>query len=443
MTNFIRDNTPLYDDKTDAPGRPLGDRTQQWWGEDGQLVKNALLDTQSYLRGGRLDASVATTVVGGLALVSTVPGPTVAPETQHNLYNTAWYHGGDVANSPTSRDFVMCGSRRDYSLNDGAITSGSPTLTSASEGGFVAAQIGASISGAGIPNGTTIIAVGGTTSLTMSANATATATNVRVTITTGQSFDLAYWKHRGGLVPTLGIGVLPPDGTHRLQVSGQDDEPAMGALLLRRSPSQTGHVMTVRESGGTDRLWIDNDFVVSGANAAFGGALVVQADATNARALLLTDNAKGSVYGFTYPGGNTLRLRYVTGALDIVDFTSGGAVSFLRSVRHTNELAPAALGADQNDYSPANLADAYDLFLSASVANVNITGIATPANGRELYVYNSGGSNTITLKHQNASSAAANRIIGRSNADVVLNPAQGVLLRYSTSLARWVVRHAP
>jgi len=70
------------------------------------------------------------------------------------------------------------------SFADGATTSGSATVTSATAA-FTAADVGRTISGAGIPAGATITAVGSATSVTMSALATATATGVTITIGRG------------------------------------------------------------------------------------------------------------------------------------------------------------------------------------------------------------------------------------------------------------------
>src|SRR5678815_1437626 len=110
-------------------------------------------------------------IVDGLEVVNNT-SPDVGPEINYTGYRAKWYSGIDVANSPTSRDFVMAGVR---------------------DGNFVAEQVGAGISGPGIPGGTTILAVGGLTNLTMSANATATGSGLRVTITRATSHDMAYW----------------------------------------------------------------------------------------------------------------------------------------------------------------------------------------------------------------------------------------------------------
>ncbi len=266
-------------------------------------------------------------VVDGLALTNNA-SPSVGPEMDYVGYNGNWSSGVDVANSPSSRDFVVTALRQNYSLNDGATTSGSPTLTSASEGGFTSALAGASISGAGIPAGTTILAVGDTTSLTMSSNATVTATGVRVTITTGATQDLAYWRHRGALSPTLGIGVTPPDGSARLQISPQDTEPTMGGVRIRVGPSQTANALAIHDSGGTDRLWIDKDFYLTGSNPEQIAAVAIAAkNDANGAALVLTDVTKTVAYSLALPtgAGNILRVSCQSGGKICFDIGTDGS----------------------------------------------------------------------------------------------------------------------
>jgi Phage capsid family len=71
--------------------------------------------------------------------------------------------------------------RRSRTVTDAATTSGSPTLSSATAA-FSSADVGRSVSGAGIPTSATIASVTNATTAVMSANATATATGVTVTI---------------------------------------------------------------------------------------------------------------------------------------------------------------------------------------------------------------------------------------------------------------------
>jgi hypothetical protein len=81
-------------------------------------------------------------------------------------------------------------------VTDGATTNASPTVTSATAV-FTAYDIGKKISGTGIPALTTIIAVGGATSITLSANATATATGLTLTIGSPE----ATASYPSGMVP--------------------------------------------------------------------------------------------------------------------------------------------------------------------------------------------------------------------------------------------------
>lgn len=327
MTDFIRDNTSLGAAKSDYHTFPLIPTDQKVVGADWNLLRSALLDVQTYLRGGVLDVTSQVVLVSGKLRANTLA--TVGPELHYEGYRGYWGDGIDVANTPTSRDFVERFIRLDYSIADGATTSGSPTLTSASDGGFTTQLIGGTVTGTGIPNNTTILAVAGPTSLTMSNNATATATGLRVTITTGLVSDVAYWKHRGALSPTFGVGVTPPDGSARLQVAAADLEPAMGTARFRVGASQTGKALTVHDSTPVDQFWIDSGFYLSGSSG--NGVKVAAESSASGRAITLADNTKATQYSFDLPtgSGGVLRLRYITGALPIVDFGTDGSTKFL------------------------------------------------------------------------------------------------------------------
>lgn len=326
---------------------PVTDPNRQVSYTEYNLVLEVVGEVVAYLETGILDASASiaaavatiTTANIGTATVAQVNAthidaiadalPTVGPEMDWKGFMARWFIGIDVANSPTSRDFVLAGVRGTYSFPDGATTSGSPTLTSASGGGFVTALIGASITGSGIPAGTTITGVAGLTSLTLSANATITATGVQVTITRNTVQDLLYLKHRGALSPTFGIGVTPPNGTARLQVSPDDTEPAMGGARIRVGPTQTGKALTVHDSTPIDQLWIDKDFFLSGVSG-----VMTKADATAAgHVLTMADPAGGTQFSFDKPtgSGDVLRLRYTTGNLSIMDFGTDASVRHLSS----------------------------------------------------------------------------------------------------------------
>lgn len=328
MTDFIRDNTSLGPAKSDYKTTSVP-ADQKVVGVDWNLLRSALLDIQTYLRANVLDVSSLTSVTSMHVVNNLTAG--AGPETEYQGFRAKWFEGVDVANSPTSRDYVERGVRIDYSISDGATTSGSPTLVSAADGNFTTSLIGASVTGTGIPLGTTVIGVPGLTSVTMSANATATGSGLRVTLVTNASQDLLYWKHRGNLSPTLGIGVTPPDGSARVQVSPQDNEPAMGTMRLRVGPSQTGKALVIHDSTPTDRITVDKDFFLLGNNPTTTGGIAIVADSTNQHALLLTDSTKTNFYAFDTPtgSGGVLRVRCQSGGASSFEIGTDGSFRHL------------------------------------------------------------------------------------------------------------------
>lgn len=94
--------------------------------------------------------------------------------------------------------------------------------------------------------------------------------------------------------------------------------------------------------------------------------------------------------------------------------------------------SPAQITANQNDYNPSPL----NLWRLSSDAARNITGIANGVEGRSLLIVNTGSQN-IVLVNQSASSAAANRIITATGADVTLAADDSAMLVYDSTTARW------
>jgi hypothetical protein len=113
---------------------------------------------------------------------------------------------------------------------------------------------------------------------------------------------------------------------------------------------------------------------------------------------------------------------------------SGSTVTDIpQNIAFSGDISPSSIGANQNDYNPTGLSTASTLRLTASAA-YNITGLAGGADGRLILIHNIG-SNTITLKDESASSAAANRFA--LNGDVVLNPDTSCILQYDSTSSRW------
>jgi hypothetical protein len=100
-------------------------------------------------------------------------------------------------------------------------------------------------------------------------------------------------------------------------------------------------------------------------------------------------------------------------------------------------VSPAALSASQNDYAPG----VCDLLRLSSTTAVDITGLAAgTVDGalRLLVNTNASGGAAITLKHESASSTAANRFRNATGGDYVLAADGGsAVLTYSTAISRW------
>ena len=103
----------------------------------------------------------------------------------------------------------------------------------------------------------------------------------------------------------------------------------------------------------------------------------------------------------------------------------------------TGSHAPSALSANQNDYAPTNKS-ATILFLSASTP-IAITGLSVAQGDVTQRAIINTGASAITLSNQSASSAAANRFLNSTGADIVLIQNQAADLVYDAPAARWRV----
>jgi len=100
-------------------------------------------------------------------------------------------------------------------------------------------------------------------------------------------------------------------------------------------------------------------------------------------------------------------------------------------------VTPSSLSASQNDYAPG----VCDIIRLSSSTAIDITGLVAPSvDGamRLIINTNASGGSSITLKHESASSTAANRFRNSTGGDFIL-PADGgsALLTYSSAISRW------
>lgn len=113
--------------------------------------------------------------------------------------------------------------------------------------------------------------------------------------------------------------------------------------------------------------------------------------------------------------------------LNAAALRSGGRVNLA-----TANLGP--FGASQNDVATGNVSVVY---VSATGA-INITGFVALDDGALLSVINVSAFN-VTLTHQDAASAAANRMVLTGGVNFVLAINQGLTLIYRAADARWRV----
>jgi hypothetical protein len=107
------------------------------------------------------------------------------------------------------------------------------------------------------------------------------------------------------------------------------------------------------------------------------------------------------------------------------------------SISLGSTVNPASITGNTNDYS---IGAGYLARLSATGA-FNLTGVIAPGvgtGGRTFWMSNLG-SNTITLKNNDAGSTAVNRFLCPGNVDYSLTQFKSVLLYYSYTDSRWII----
>lgn len=97
---------------------------------------------------------------------------------------------------------------------------------------------------------------------------------------------------------------------------------------------------------------------------------------------------------------------------------------------------PTQLTANKNDWAFDGGEPSLIMQRVSSNAAVNVTGLSLVTNGKHLIIVNVGAF-TITFKHQDVASAAANRIISATGADIPLTPNGYLELVYDDIDARW------
>ena len=179
------------------------------------------------------------------------------------------------------------------------------------------------------------------------------------------------------------------------------------------------------------------DFLLTqGANLDINGLAMsnVSAWVINSISITLSGGTISDVATLRIPGMTTSSLG---GADTAALFVQGR--EHLRGSLGLDPITPAQLTADVNDYQGHGTGNSQRAVVRASSdASRNITGFdaSISRDGDTIWITNVG-SNDIVLQHQNAGSAAANRIISPTGADLTLNADESALLWYDPTDTRW------
>lgn len=160
-------------------------------------------------------------------------------------------------------------------------------------------------------------------------------------------------------------------------------------------------------------------YIVKTAHPQLPGALVIQGVANR---ITVTDDGLGHMV--------------VSTPQDIGMASSPSFVGVSLAILSPSALSPGQITSDQNNYT---IGQSYArLFSDAARAITGIIPFGVGGQSSMLVIANVGSFN-ITLKNQNASSTAANRIITGTGADLVVAPDQTVMLIYDLTTQRWRV----
>jgi hypothetical protein len=175
------------------------------------------------------------------------------------------------------------------------------------------------------------------------------------------------------------------------------------------------------------------------------GNVLIGASASDSLDNLITAINLGAGSGTLYAAATTANgfVSAAAGAGDTMNVTALVAGSAANTTATTETSATASWGGstlsggaeDTVDYNPTGLSAATTLRLSTDASH-NLHGVVgTAAQGRKR-VINTGSFNLV-IKHQSASSSAANRFICPGSSDITLTPDDSVEVEYDKTATRW------
>lgn len=187
-------------------------------------------------------------------------------------------------------------------------------------------------------------------------------------------------------------------------------------------------------------LTISNDSLkVTSSGTSDHGALTGLSDDDHTQYVLLAGRSGGQTITGGTASGNSLVIQSTSNATrgNIAVGLDGSKVLVGGQVQFRGDISPSALSANTDDWAPTGIDSVSVIHVSSSSA-VNLTGITGGADGRILYLNNTG-SYTITMK-DNVTSTAANRF--DMDGDLDLAAGTGAILLYSSAASRWHIAGA-
>lgn len=233
---------------------------------------------------------------------------------------------------------------------------------------------------------------------------------------------------------TVAIGGSPPVAA-KFHVEGTSN---IITVSVRGDAAQTAPLFKLMDSA--DNVWVqvgpdgavvfDGTTFKSSIGDNLASAFVLKQGADNYFELTTTNGFEKLAFGnaTTNPDADFLGTGTLTCDLAAV-FSNYAQIDDLRTPR----VAPASIGANQNDYAGMNGFSYAEL---AASTPVNITGITAGVDGRHLWIVNTS-ANTITLTNEDILSAAANRIHSAGGGNIALIQDASTHLVYSAGLSRW------
>jgi hypothetical protein len=199
------------------------------------------------------------------------------PWTNCHLANVCYVNRGDRApwyfiDSASQFQTLPNWALIDTSAFTGSTTSGSPTVSSVSTviAGYFPIAVGQTITGPGIPAGTTITAIG-TGTLTLSVNATATATGVSLISGTQQTWAAGLLRTVGGTLVALNLtinGVNYPTTLATSSFALANNPPTSWDYAVIDT-SATQNTLADLEGGILDACTLGNNLVIYGFNSSW------------------------------------------------------------------------------------------------------------------------------------------------------------------------------